>query len=97
MSCNSVSALPTEDSGHYFTPTAGETPPLKLDNPKNNFERGDVDLFVVKAHEVGEPQKLKVCGCVGEGGKAQGKDRGWKAERGLVMWSRCMQWGGHRS
>eukprot|EP00798_Chlamydomonas_sp_ICE-L_P013676 gene13676-19564_t len=38
----------------------GEAGPLLLDNPKNNFEKGDVDRFNLKAFDVGELRSLKV-------------------------------------
>lgn len=41
-----------------FSP--GETGALKLDNPKNNFERGQKDVFAIRAEDVGKLQKMKV-------------------------------------
>ncbi|GFH09790.1 uncharacterized protein HaLaN_04999, partial [Haematococcus lacustris] len=38
----------------------GETGRLKLDNPKNNFERGDTDVFNITAEDVGPLRSMKV-------------------------------------
>ncbi|KAG2432966.1 hypothetical protein HXX76_008694 [Chlamydomonas incerta] len=40
--------------------TEGEAGPLRLDNPKNNFEAGDTDVFNIKAPDVGDLKKLRL-------------------------------------
>lgn len=39
---------------------AGETGSLKLDNPKNNFERNATDKFAIRAEDVGALQRMKI-------------------------------------
>ncbi len=55
-SCHSATNLDL----HTTPCLPGETPPLKLDNPGNDFEQGKTDVFTVRAAEVGEPKALKV-------------------------------------
>lgn len=54
MSANVIAA--------FLSPTAaqGEAGPLLLDNPKNNFERGDTDVFNIKAADVGDLHRIKL-------------------------------------
>ncbi|KXZ51726.1 hypothetical protein GPECTOR_11g173 [Gonium pectorale] len=40
--------------------TEGEAGPLRLDNPKNNFEAGDTDVFNIKAPDTGDLQKIRL-------------------------------------
>lgn len=44
----------------YALLSAGEAGPLRLDNPKNNFEAGDTDVFNIKAPDVGDLKKLRL-------------------------------------
>ena len=39
---------------------AGETGTLKLDNPKNNYERNATDVFNITSEDVGPLRRLKV-------------------------------------
>ena len=43
-----------------FSLVAGEAGPLRLDNPKNNFEQGDTDVFKIKAPDVGDLSKIRI-------------------------------------
>ncbi|GIL93966.1 hypothetical protein Vretimale_245 [Volvox reticuliferus] len=40
--------------------TEGEAGPLRLDNPKNNFEAGDTDVFNIRAPDCGDLQKIRL-------------------------------------
>ncbi|CAG9464667.1 unnamed protein product [Pedinophyceae sp. YPF-701] len=53
----------------------GQTMELRLDNNKNNFERGREDVFTVKARDVGKPAKLRI------GHDNSGMGPGWHLDR----------------
>lgn len=40
--------------------TKDQTPPMQLDDKRNNFERGQHDAFSVKGPDVGEVKKAKL-------------------------------------
>ncbi|GLC54185.1 hypothetical protein PLESTB_000832700 [Pleodorina starrii] len=40
--------------------TEGEAGPLRLDNPKNNFEAGDTDVFNIAAPDCGDLQSIRL-------------------------------------
>lgn len=69
----------------------GDSGVLRLDNPKNNFETGDTDVFHVKAPDCGKLQRLRLWH------DNKGLGAAWHCEIITVGAARCWALGGLRS